>query len=194
MDNLLTRNIRQIPPQSKDTITTKGIAFLKLIFIRHTVAGAKNRVNKNRGEPVISEVRFTKLIVPRKFLTTKVKCCGIMQKHRNIIRMPAMEEIRQDDTSQQVAVFAALADRTRLNLLKLLCHESTGSLCVSALSLLLGITQSATSQHLRVLRSIGLVAGERRGYRIHYSVNQEALKRCREILASALEVPESHRE
>ncbi len=44
------------------------------------------------------------------------------------------------------------------------------------------MTQSAVSQHLRVLRSAGLVENERKGYWIHYSLNREALERCRERL------------
>ncbi len=106
-----------------------------------------------------------------------------------------MEKLLQDNTSEQAVVFAALADPTRLRLLKLLCHQSPpGCRCVNALSSLLGITQSATSQHLRVLRSIGLVKGERRGYRIHYLINGEALARCHHLLSSVLEVPETGQE
>ncbi|MFH1638834.1 MAG: metalloregulator ArsR/SmtB family transcription factor [Chloroflexota bacterium] len=103
-----------------------------------------------------------------------------------------MEEERQDKTIEQVAVFAALADSTRLRLLKLLCHQTPpGCRCVNALAALLGVTQSAISQHLRVLRSVGLVKGWRRGYRIHYLINREALAHCQSLLSSALEMPET---
>jgi len=57
-----------------------------------------------------------------------------------------------------------------------------GDLNVNALAKSLGITQSAVSQHLRVLRAAGLVKDERKGYWIHYSLNREALEKCRERL------------
>ena len=57
-----------------------------------------------------------------------------------------------------------------------------GDLNVNALTKSLGITQSAVSQHLRVLRAAGLVKDERKGYWIHYSLNREALEKCRERL------------
>ena len=52
------------------------------------------------------------------------------------------------------------------------------------------MTQSAVSQHLRVVRAIGLVKGERRGYHIHYFVNQDMLERCRRLVSEALSTEE----
>ena len=87
-------------------------------------------------------------------------------------------------TEEQVAVFSALADPTRLRLVKLLCQQKEpDALCVNALASILGVTQSAVSQHLRVLKAIGLVRGERRGYHIHYSINPEAVERCQKIMS-----------
>ena len=57
-----------------------------------------------------------------------------------------------------------------------------GNMNVNALAESLGITQSAVSQHLRVLRSAGLVTDERKGYWIYYSLNREALEECRQRL------------
>ena len=64
----------------------------------------------------------------------------------------------QKDTEEQAAVFRALSDTTRLKLLKLLCRQrDPDALCVNALAYLLGVTQSAVSQHLRTLKNTGLV-------------------------------------
>jgi ArsR family transcriptional regulator len=93
----------------------------------------------------------------------------------------------EQNIEEQVAVFSALADATRLKLVKLLCQQKESeTLCVNALAGLLGVTQSAVSQHLRVLKAIGLVRGERRGYHIHYSINPEAVRRCQNLIAAAL--------
>ena len=100
-----------------------------------------------------------------------------------------------ENIDEQAAVFSALADPTRLKLVKLLCRQrDPDALCVNALASLLGVTQSAVSQHLRVLRSIGLVKGERRGYHIHYYINPEVVKHFKELASAALSVEELTKE
>ena len=90
---------------------------------------------------------------------------------------------------EQATIFGALADPTRLKLLKLLCNQKEpDALCVNALAGLLGITQPAVSQHLKVLKSIGLVRGERRGYHVHYAVVPEALRHYQGLLSETLSV------
>ena len=96
------------------------------------------------------------------------------------------------ETKEQAQLFAALADPTRLKLLQFLCRQNPpGCRCVNNLSQLMGITQPAVSQHLRVLKSVGLVTGERRGFRMHYQIDPEGLKRCQGIISTTLEFNES---
>ena len=96
-----------------------------------------------------------------------------------------------DTIYEQAALFAALADPTRLKLLQIICRQNPpGCRCVNNLTQLMGITQSAVSQHLRILKSAGLVTGERKGFRMHYSVKPEGLKRIQSFVLSALETPE----
>ena len=84
-------------------------------------------------------------------------------------------------------LFKALSDETRLRLLKLLLEQGTeGALCVTALALKLGVTQSAVSQHLAVLRAAGLVVDQRRGYFVHYTVNWARLGQMREQVRAVL--------
>jgi ArsR family transcriptional regulator len=91
----------------------------------------------------------------------------------------------------QAALFGILADPTRLKLLRLLAQQrEPNALCVNALAYQLGVTQSAVSQHLRVLKSAGLVKGERRGYRIHYFINPEGLIQAQKQISSALRLEE----
>jgi DNA-binding transcriptional ArsR family regulator len=72
-----------------------------------------------------------------------------------------------------------LADPTRLEILKLLL---THDLCVGALARRLSISSAAVSQHLQVLRKVGLVRGEKRGYWTHYLVERDALVKIAEDL------------
>ena len=88
---------------------------------------------------------------------------------------------------EQASAFAAFSDPTRLRLIKLLAsQEEDRALCVNALAAVLGITQSAVSQHLRMLKNLGLVQGNREGYRIHYQLNPDVLQRFREMMEDAL--------
>lgn len=74
---------------------------------------------------------------------------------------------------ENIALLKALADETRLKLVRLLL---TRHFCVRALARKLGISQAAVSQHLKVLREAGLLTGEKKGYFMHYGVNRERLR------------------
>ena len=97
-----------------------------------------------------------------------------------------------DEIEELAEIFKALSDPTRLRLVKLLSEcvpgecVGKGALCVNALACRLGITQSAVSQHLRVLRQAGLVRGKRSGHFVHYSLDWDRLEqykaRVRETL------------
>jgi DNA-binding transcriptional ArsR family regulator len=90
-----------------------------------------------------------------------------------------------DSIQELTEVFKALSDPTRLRLVQLL-GEHEGALCVNALAHKLGVTQSAVSQHLRTLRQAGLVQSDRRGYYVHYSLDQDRLERYRSVLLETL--------
>ena len=76
-------------------------------------------------------------------------------------------------------LFKILSVDKRIDIIE---HLKNDNMNVNALAETLGITPSAVSQHLRVLRSAGLVTDERRGYWVHYSLNREALEECRQRL------------
>jgi DNA-binding transcriptional ArsR family regulator len=82
-------------------------------------------------------------------------------------------------------VFKAFSDPTRLRLVKLL-SDHQGALCVNALADRLNVSQSAVSQHLRVLRQAGLVRGDRHGSSVHYSLNQDKLDQHNTTLLETL--------
>src|SRR5438105_4011113 len=64
-------------------------------------------------------------------------------------------------TAQRLAeTFAALSDTTRLRIIDALSREE---LCVCDLSAALGLSQSGTSHHLRMLRNLRLVKHRRAG-------------------------------
>jgi len=81
----------------------------------------------------------------------------------------------------QAELFKVLGVESRIRIIELL--KQKGPLCVNEMSEVLGITPSAVSQHLKVLRHAGLVRNERKGYWIPYEVDPAALERCRELLS-----------
>lgn len=77
-------------------------------------------------------------------------------------------------------MFKALAVETRVNIIDLL--KSEGPLGAKKISESLGITPAAVSQHLKILKQAGFVRSERNGYWIPYSIDEETLNDCREVL------------
>ncbi|MEW6651147.1 MAG: metalloregulator ArsR/SmtB family transcription factor [Chloroflexota bacterium] len=67
-------------------------------------------------------------------------------------------------------LFAALSDPSRVRLISaLLEHE----LCVHDLAAVLGMTQSAVSHQLRLLRSLNLVRYRKEGRVVYYALDDE---------------------
>lgn len=84
---------------------------------------------------------------------------------------------------EKSVVLKAIADETRMKIITLLLQHNY---CVRALARKLEISEAAVSQHLKVLREAGLLAGEKKGYFMHYDVNRNVLhKLAREIEALA---------
>ncbi|NOQ22042.1 MAG: metalloregulator ArsR/SmtB family transcription factor [Candidatus Aegiribacteria sp.] len=75
----------------------------------------------------------------------------------------------------------ALGAENRLRIIDLLVDRE--SLCVNALACHLDISQSAVSQHLRILHSSGFVTSHRDGYYTHYRLNTEMLDSSIKLLA-----------
>ena len=79
-------------------------------------------------------------------------------------------------------VLKILSVGTRVRIVQLLKGRA---LCVNALAHRLKVTQGAVSQHLRLLRDAGLVVDEKRGYYVHYRLNEEVLAAWREAIEQA---------
>ena len=83
------------------------------------------------------------------------------------------ERLLDDQVYANLAeTFGALADSNRAKIVYSLVGQE---LCVCDIACVVGISESAVSQHLRVLRHTGLVRGERRGFFVHYVLDEEML-------------------
>lgn len=75
--------------------------------------------------------------------------------------------------AELIKILKSLSDENRYNIVKLLLSHDY---CVGALARGLNISESAVSQHLKILRYAGVVRGDKRGYFTHYYVDRKLLK------------------
>ena len=103
----------------------------------------------------------------------EIKCCDMEDVHNEIIddiqhHMPEENALR--DLADFYKVFG---DVTRIRILcVLLQHE----VCVCHLAEILGMTQSAISHQLRVLKQMKLVKNRREGKTIYYSLADDHIQ------------------
>ncbi len=83
------------------------------------------------------------------------------------------------NATELARIFKVLSVDTRVRIVQLLRRRS---LCVTELTGPLGITQAATSQHLRVLKDAGVVWWQKRGYNVYYSLDRKNISRiCKTV-------------
>lgn len=79
------------------------------------------------------------------------------------------------EVEKRSRIFKALADATRLRILKLL---EVREMCVCEVMIALGLTQPTTSHHLGILENAGLIKGRKEGKWVFYSiVNQKMVEK-----------------
>lgn len=87
-----------------------------------------------------------------------------------------------DEAATLADVFKALADPTRVRLLRYLSESDGGTACACHLPDALGITQPTLSFHMRKLHDAGLVTRDKGGRWVHWTVRPEALNGVRALL------------
>lgn len=94
--------------------------------------------------------------------------CDILCIHHEVIDKYANQLITLDRANSLSELFKTLGDPTRIRIMDAL--EKT-EFCVCDLAELLGLSQSATSHQLRVLRNSNLVKYRRDGKMVYYSMH-----------------------
>ena len=89
-----------------------------------------------------------------------------------------------NEPKELARLLKVLSVGTRVRIVQLLKGRA---LCVNALAARLDVTQGAVSQHLRIMRDAGLAIDEKRGYFVHYRLNEEALATWREEIDRLLD-------
>ncbi len=98
---------------------------------------------------------------------------------------PRPARLRARATRPYAALFRALGDDTRLEIVGLLAGHK-GELCACEIESSFELSQPTVSHHLRILREAGIVTAERRGTWVYYSLERGILARLegfRELLS-----------
>ncbi len=88
-------------------------------------------------------------------------------KYANELKHTADEVAQVEVASKQSKFFKALADATRLRILKLL---EVREMCVCEVMVALDLTQPTASHHLGLLENAGFVKGRKEGKWVFYSL------------------------
>ena len=97
----------------------------------------------------------------------EIERCGCLFVHEDAVS-EVLGEMPDDETLYDLAeLFKVFGDSTRIKILYALFEAE---LCVCDISKLLGLTQSAVSHQLRVLKQMDLVKNRREGKTIFYSL------------------------
>jgi len=86
---------------------------------------------------------------------------------------------------ERARILRALGTGARMQILEIL---KAGPLEVGALAQQIGISQSAVSQHLKVLKELNLVSDRRRSYFIYYSLNPQEFARLEEMMMAVCRI------
>ena len=98
---------------------------------------------------------------------------------------------------EQVDIFKALSNKTRLQMLEWLKDPETNfpsqeeygysnGVCVGQLQAKAGLTQSTVSEYLSILQRAGLVQSTRVGQWTYYKRNEEAFEKLSKMISSSL--------
>jgi DNA-binding transcriptional ArsR family regulator len=84
------------------------------------------------------------------------------------------EKLLDDQVYASLAeTFGALADSNRAKIIYSLAEQE---LCVCDIACVVGISESAVSQHLRILRTLRLVKQRKEGRMMYYSLNDDHIR------------------
>jgi ArsR family transcriptional regulator, arsenate/arsenite/antimonite-responsive transcriptional repressor len=87
---------------------------------------------------------------------------------------------KRSELTEGVRLFKALADETRLTILKQLRDEE--EVCACDLVACCDVAQPTVSHHLKVLREAGLVLSDKRGLWVYYRLDPTGVERLRALI------------
>lgn len=109
--------------------------------------------------------------------------CDVDVIHKDLVQDAQMHLLDGLTATYMAQIFQALSDPTRVRLISALLKTE---LCVCDIAAILGMTQSAVSHQLRILRDLHLVKARREGRIVFYALDDdhivELIQRTKEHL------------
>ena len=104
---------------------------------------------------------------------TGVECCEENIIHNDLVKLVREKLPAENDMQDLAELFKIFGDTTRIRMLFVLFEAEV---CVCDLAETLGMTQSAISHQLKMLKSAGLVRARRRGKSVFYSLADDHVR------------------
>ena len=101
------------------------------------------------------------------------ECCDSVEVHTDLVRTVAAQMPREEELYDLAELFKVFGDSTRIRILYVLFEAEV---CVCDLAEALGMTQSAISHQLRILKQARLVKSRREGKSVFYSLADDHVR------------------
>src|SRR5688500_12507143 len=111
-------------------------------------------------------------------LPIKAEACEVRTVHSERVARGRGLLLDDEMYAELAETFRALADSTRAKIIYSLLRQE---LCVCDLAAVVGTSESAVSQHLRVLRNLRLVRPRRDGKLVYYSLDDAHVRRLLDL-------------
>lgn len=106
-------------------------------------------------------------------LKNEIESCEITKTHKDIIDKVKQLLPEEEKLYDLAELFKVFGDSTRI---KIICVLFESEMCVCDISAILGMSQSAVSHQLRVLKQSKLVKYRKDGKIVYYSLDDEHVK------------------
>ena len=101
------------------------------------------------------------------------ECCEVFCAHREIVERVKPDMPDEETLYDLAELFKAFGDSTRIRILYVLFEAE---MCVCDIAEVLGMTQSAISHQLRLLKQAKLVKNRREGKTVYYSLADDHVR------------------
>jgi DNA-binding transcriptional ArsR family regulator len=104
--------------------------------------------------------------------------CEVRIIHHSQVKSAKLDGLSDTLVEELSQLFKAISDPNRIRILRAL---EKYEMCVCDLAALLGVTESAVSHQLRLLRTLRLVKRRREGTILYYNLNDDHVRRLFEV-------------
>ncbi len=174
MDDLSTTVLDRLIEKTFETMAQEEkLAFIERLFMEMTPENQarflSRMIRQVSGEPA-GLPEAVPIFMRQAIGDMQPQNIGPWQRcYRMMIKIDRAAHVEALDATDPARIFSALADETRIKIVKLL---TKGEMRVDSLTQALNTPQSTVSHHLRILKEAELVRAEKRGRRIYYSLHQ----------------------